>query len=178
MARVRGAFLLILAVALILFGVTFINNAFKNIKEQTGKAVEITESVLTPTIEYPLRLEQITKNIELGGRVDLTISFMNPTPAEKYYQLSVYDISAEGVLIMPSEGSWVIYNHDPTSKRKPEQISVWKIVMEDKEEIKQTKLLTMVVCCQDSDPEEFDVSCSADIDNGVEFRKDFILNIG
>lgn len=178
MAKIRGAFLLILAVALILFGVTFINNAFKSIREKTGKAIEVTENVLMPTIEDPLKLEQRTKNINMGGKADLTISFMNPTEKEKYCQLSVYDSTAEGVLLMPDEGSWIIYNHAPTSKIKPEQISVWRMAMGDKEEIKQTKLLTINVCCQDSDPGEFDVSCSADIDNGVEFRKDFVLNIG
>jgi len=177
MARVKGAFLLILAVALILFGITFINNAFKNIREKTGEAIEVTENVLMPTKDNPLRLEQATKSIRKGGKTDLTISFMNPTATDKYCQLSIYDSTAEGALLMPHEDSWILYNHNPTSKRSPEQVSAWKIVMEDEEEVEQIKLLTIIVCCADSYEGEY-VSCSAGIDNGVEFRKDFILKIG
>src|SRR3989338_7903701 len=140
MAKVKGAFLLILTVALILFGVTFINNAFKHIREKTSEAITITENVLMPTKEDPLKLEQKTKEIKKGSSTDLTISFMNPTTAEKYCQLSIYDNANEGTLLIPTEGSGILYNHNPTSKISPEQVSAWKVVMEDKEEREQTKL--------------------------------------
>ena len=175
MAEVKGSFLLILTVAIILFGVVFINNAFKHIKERTSQAIELTENVLMPTREDPLKLEYKTRNIKKGDKVDLTISFMNPAAAEKYCQLSIYDNTNSGRLLDPNIENWIIYNHAPTSKISPEQISAWKIVMEDKEERKQTKLMTMAVCCADS--YTGDVSCSAGADNGVEFRKDFVLNI-
>ncbi len=171
MAKVKGAFLLILAVAVVLLGVTFINNAFKNIKAKTTEVMDVTEEVLMPTLEDPLKLEFTKKDMDIGGRADLTISFMNPNSIEKNCQLSVYD---DGGFLEPN--NWIVYNHNPTSRIKPEQIIVWQAGIEDIEQIKQTKILTVKVCCADSYEE--DVSCSSDLYDGVEFRDSFVLNIG
>src|SRR3989338_5532272 len=167
MANVKGAFFLILALAMLLVGITFINNTFKNIKAKTGEAMELTEGALTPTKDDPLKLEYYSKSIRRGESASLTISFMNPASNAKYCQLSFYE---NDTLLEPESEDWLVYNHNPVSIA-PEQISIWKAAIGDKENREQTKLLAAVVCCADSYEEGESVSCSAENNNGFESRK-------
>lgn len=170
--------ILILAITLLGLGLSFMRGLFGEMTTKVEAAVEAHELVNPPTSDNPITTAPGSITLRASARGKILLAFMNTEPESKYCQLTMWD--SNGADIGPAGASGIkeiIIFNDDASLMAQDQINTWTLSVDASKmtTVPGTEVITGKICCDDVGTPP--VSCVRGTNDGVEFKKDVMINV-